>query len=40
MTRNTGQPSLDLNDDLRTDYSLIAIGVAAALAGLIYLLLT
>jgi hypothetical protein len=40
MTRNTGQPSFDLKDDLRTDYALIAIGVGAALAALIYLLLT
>jgi hypothetical protein len=40
MTRKAGQPSLDLKDDLRTDYALIAIGVAAALAALIYLLLT
>jgi hypothetical protein len=40
MTRKTGQPSLDLKDDLSTDYALIAIGVAAALAALIYLLLT
>jgi hypothetical protein len=40
MTQKTGQPTLDLKEDLRIDYALIAIGVAAALAALIYLLLT
>jgi hypothetical protein len=40
MTQKTGRPTLDLKEDLRTDYALIAIGVTAALAALIYLLLT
>jgi hypothetical protein len=34
------QPSLDMQDDLRTDYALILIGTTAALAALVYLLLT
>jgi hypothetical protein len=34
------QPSLDVQDDLRTDYALILIGTAAALIALVYLLLT
>jgi hypothetical protein len=33
------QTSLDMQDDLRTDYALIATGVAAALVALVYLLL-
>jgi hypothetical protein len=33
------QPSLDVQDDLRTDYALILIGAAAALVALVYLLL-
>jgi hypothetical protein len=32
------QTSLDVQDDLRTDYALIATGVAAALVALVYLL--
>jgi hypothetical protein len=31
--------SLDMQDDLRTDYALIATGVGAALVALVYLLL-
>jgi hypothetical protein len=33
------QTSYDAQDDLRTDYALIATGVGAALIALIYLLL-
>jgi len=33
------QTSLDMQDDLRTDYALIATGVGAALIALVYLLL-
>jgi len=33
------QPSFDVQDDLRTDYALIATGVGAALVALVYLLL-
>jgi hypothetical protein len=33
------QTSFDVQDDLRTDYALIATGVGAALIALIYLLL-
>jgi hypothetical protein len=33
------QTSFDAQDDLRTDYALIATGVGAALIALIYLLL-
>jgi hypothetical protein len=40
MTRKTGQTTLDLKDDLSIDYALIAVGVGAALAALVYLLLT
>lgn len=38
MTKKT-LPSVELPDDLRTDYALIATGVGAALVALIYLLL-
>jgi len=31
--------SFDVQDDLRTDYALIATGVGAALVALVYLLL-
>jgi hypothetical protein len=34
------QPSLDVQDDLRTDYALILVGTAAAVVALAYLLLT
>jgi hypothetical protein len=34
------QPSLDMQDDLRTDYALMLVGTAAALIALGYLLLT
>ncbi|GLR88654.1 hypothetical protein GCM10007857_53670 [Bradyrhizobium iriomotense] len=33
------QTSFDVQDDLRTDYALIATGVAAALVALVYLLI-
>jgi hypothetical protein len=33
------QTSFDVQDDLRTDYALIATGVGAALVALVYLLL-
>jgi hypothetical protein len=39
MARKTSQSPFDLKVDLRTDYALIAAGVAAALVSLIYLLL-
>jgi hypothetical protein len=38
MAKKT-QTSLDVQDDLRTDYALIAAGVGGALIALIYLLL-
>jgi hypothetical protein len=38
MSKKT-QPSFDVQDDLRTDYALIATGVGAALVALVYLLL-
>jgi hypothetical protein len=38
MTTKT-QASRDMQNDLRTDYALIATGVGAALVALIYLLL-
>jgi hypothetical protein len=34
------QPSLDMQDDLRTDYALILVGTAAAVIAFAYLLLT
>jgi hypothetical protein len=33
------QTSFDVQDELRTDYALIATGVGAALVALVYLLL-
>jgi hypothetical protein len=36
---NKPRNTLDMQDDLRTDYALIATGVGAALVALIYLLL-
>ncbi len=36
---NETQTTIDMQDDLRTDYALIATGVGAALVALIYLLL-
>ncbi|MEY9184212.1 hypothetical protein ABIG06_005801 [Bradyrhizobium sp. USDA 326] len=38
MSKET-RTSLDVPDDLRTDYALIATGVGAALVALVYLLL-
>ena len=38
MSKET-QNSIDVQDDLRTDYALIATGVGAALVALVYLLL-
>jgi hypothetical protein len=38
MGKNIDTP-LDMHDDLRTDYALIATGVIAALLALAYLLL-
>jgi hypothetical protein len=38
MAKKT-QTSFDMQDDLRTDYALIATGVGAALVALVYLLL-
>jgi hypothetical protein len=42
MARKTYEPVIDLDPqrDLGTDYTLIAIGVGAALIALAYLLLT
>jgi len=40
MARKNQPPSFDIQDDLRTDYILIATGVGAALIALIYLLVT
>ena len=39
MTPKTGQPSFDIQDDIGTDYALIAGSIAAVLIALIYLLL-
>jgi hypothetical protein len=38
MADQPPQPSFDPRSDIGTDYALIAIGVGAALAALIYLL--
>jgi len=38
MSKQT-QTSFDAQEDLRTDYALIATGIGAALAALVYLLL-
>jgi hypothetical protein len=40
MAPNNHERSLDPLGDLRTDYALIALGTAAALIALVYLLLT
>ncbi len=40
MTQHTLKPAFDMQEDLRTDYALIATGVCAALVALIYLLLS
>ena len=39
MASKTHPSSFDLQADLRTDYALMATGVAAALIALIYLIL-
>lgn len=39
MARTTYPSSFDPQADIGTDYALIATGIGAALAGLIYLLL-
>jgi len=36
----TNNQLFDVQDDLRTDYALMLVGTAAALVGLVYLLLT
>ena len=40
MLTNTSKPMSDIKDDLRTDHTLILVGIGAALIALIYLLLT
>ena len=40
MFTNASEPMFDLKDDLRTDHTLILVGIGAALIALIYLLLT
>jgi len=40
MARKTYKSSFDPKADIATDYALIAAGVAAALVGLLYLILT
>ena len=40
MPTNISKPMFDLKDDLRTDHTLILIGIGAALVALIYLLVT
>jgi hypothetical protein len=40
MAKKTYPSPLDPKADIATDYALIAIGVAAALVALIYLILT
>jgi hypothetical protein len=40
MFTKTREPMFDLKDDLRTDHTLILVGVSAALIALIYLLLS
>jgi hypothetical protein len=37
--QNHTQLAIDMQDDVHTDYALIATGIGAALAALIYLLL-
>lgn len=39
MAEKTTKSSFDVQDDLHTDYALIAAGVGAAVVALIYLLL-
>ena len=39
MAQKTYQPWFDPQDDLGTDYALIATGIGAALIALIYLIL-
>ena len=39
MTEKSHQPSFDPRRDIGTDYLLIATGIGAALAALIYLIL-
>jgi hypothetical protein len=38
MTEKSNQPSFDPRNDISTDYVLIATGIGAALAALIYLI--
>jgi hypothetical protein len=38
MTEKSNQPSFDPRSDIGTDYVLIATGIGAALAALIYLI--
>jgi hypothetical protein len=40
MVQNNHERSLEPPGDLRTDYALIAVGTAAALIALLYLMLT
>ena len=40
MLTNTSKPMFDAKDDLRTDHTLILVGIGAALIALIYLLVT
>ena len=40
MLTNTSKAMSDIKDDLRTDHTLILVGIGAALIALIYLLLT
>ncbi len=40
MHTNTREPMSDVKDDLRTDHTLILLGIGAALMALIYLLLS
>jgi hypothetical protein len=40
MFTKTSEPMFDLKDDLKTDHTLILVGIGAALIALIYLLLS
>jgi len=40
MLTNASKPMFDVKDDLRTDHTLILVGIGAALIALIYLLVT
>ena len=40
MFIKTREPRFDLKDDLKTDHTLILVGIGAALIALIYLLLS